>query len=111
MVEASPTAIAGQTGNVVGTTYTSPTFGTASPGMRRSRCCPTSRQMASTTCGFPTKLSPADLFAAAGDKTPAQCIDNLVAFYENDPLYSDITFVTDAQSQPIRTTGDSQATG
>jgi len=118
VVEASPTAVAvvvtptagAGSPNVVGDTYTSPTFGysltwddTYEVEIDQSE---SSVDYLRVTNGTIT----VDLFAAVGDNSPAECIDELLLFYENDPLYSDVQFVTDAQDQPLTTTGDGFAT-
>jgi hypothetical protein len=110
VVEESPTAIAGQTSNVVGTTYTSPTFGYSLTWDETFEVLLDQSESGVDYLRISNETLTADLFAAAGDNTPEQCIDDLLRFYENDPLYSDVQFVTDAQDQPIRASGDGFAT-
>ncbi|CAN5760007.1 hypothetical protein BH20CHL4_BH20CHL4_01530 [soil metagenome] len=109
-VEASPTAIAAQTSNVVGTTYTSPSFGYSFSWDGAYEVEIDQSESGVDYLRIVNETVSVDLFAAASDNTPAECVDDLVLYYENEPLYTDVQFVTDAQNQPLRTPGDGYET-
>jgi hypothetical protein len=43
----------------------------------------------------------AELYGAQGPDSAAQCLDNLIAYYEGQPEYSDVGYVRDAQTSEL----------
>ncbi|MGD9710804.1 MAG: hypothetical protein AB7V46_01910, partial [Thermomicrobiales bacterium] len=98
----TPTTTAGQqTVNVVGNTYTSPTFGYSLTWDETWQVVAEESTEGIDFLRISTDTLTADLYAAASENSPQQCIDELFNYYVNDELYTNVTYATGSDGQPI----------
>lgn len=107
----APTATAGQTSNVVGNTYTSPTFGYSLTWNDSWSVVNEDSAEGVDFLRISSGTLVADLYAAASTNTPVQCIDELFNYYANDELFANVIYVAGADGQPLRQDFGTYATG
>lgn len=97
----TPTATAGQASNVSGNTYTSPLFGYSLTWDDTWSVVTEDSSDGFDFLRIESDTLVADLYGSAGGNTPDQCIDDLLAYYQGDPQYTNVQFVPDDLGNPM----------
>lgn len=101
VAELTPTVAAVPSENVIGNTYTSPTFGYSLTWDDTWSVVAEQSSQGIDFVRIGTGSLTADLYAAVSSSTSQQCIDDLFNYYVNDELYSDVEYVTGPDGQPL----------
>ncbi|MCC6943064.1 MAG: hypothetical protein IT335_00725 [Thermomicrobiales bacterium] len=112
VVAPTETAASGQPGgNVVGNTYTSPTFGYSLTWDDSWSVTADESSEGIDFLRISSGILIADLYAATSVNSPLACVEELFNYYVNDELYSNVVYATGADGQPLLQDFGTYATG